>query len=232
MTDLTDVLKRATDGLSPESPDRLVTDAVRRGSGLRRRRHAVAAATAAAGIAIVCVTVVLAVRPGHSVGAATSSSSSSTTAPAPPTFAVARDQVGATFARIIPGRISEEHDTPAGRVHDEGAYESSFLWNGFRVAVAIWPAPGGDPHTGCRAMTRGSLGDQTCVRVHGGWAVHDRSMDDQSYNRWVSVFLDNGFRVWVLIYNSDAEKGSATAGPPPLDVPDLERVATSDLWLH
>jgi hypothetical protein len=34
----------------------------------------------------------------------------------------------------------------------------------------------------------------------------------------------------VLIYSSGSEKGSATSGPPPLDVPDLERVATSDLW--
>jgi hypothetical protein len=57
-------------------------------------------------------------------------------------------------------------------------------------------------------------------------------MDDQNYNRWVSVYLDNGFRVWVLIYNSGEQKGSSSAGPPPLDVPDLEKVATSDLWFE
>jgi hypothetical protein len=55
-------------------------------------------------------------------------------------------------------------------------------------------------------------------------------MGDQSYNRWVSVYRDNGFQMWVLIYNSGSEKGSGSGGPPPIDVPDLERVATSPLW--
>ena len=55
-------------------------------------------------------------------------------------------------------------------------------------------------------------------------------MDDQAHNRWVSVYLDNGFRMWVLIYNSGSEKGTSAGGLPPLGVPDLEKVATSPLW--
>jgi hypothetical protein len=57
-------------------------------------------------------------------------------------------------------------------------------------------------------------------------------MDEQSYNRWSVVLRDNGFRVWVMIYNSGGEKGSSSAGAPPLDVPDLESVATSPLWFE
>ena len=71
---------------------------------------------------------------------------------------------------------------------------------------------------------------QSCVRVDGGWSKRDVMMDDQAYNRWVSVYLDNGFRMWVLIYNSGSEKGTSAGGPPPLGVPDLEKVATSPLW--
>jgi hypothetical protein len=61
--------------------------------------------------------------------------------------------------------------------------------------------------------------------------VHDPTMIDADYNRWVSVFRDNGFRVWVMISNGPA-KGSASGGPPPLDVAALEQVATSDLWFR
>jgi hypothetical protein len=82
----------------------------------------------------------------------------------------------------------------------------------------------------CRRATGDRGNEQTCVRVHGGWSVHDPRMGAQGYNRWASVYLDDGFRMWVLINSSGQDKGSGTAGPPPLDVPVLERVATSDLW--
>jgi hypothetical protein len=142
---------------------------------------------------------------------------------------VPRDAFGATFARVLPGTISHEHDTPAGQVHDQGGYTSTFDWNGFRVSLMIAPYPG-DSHAGCRSAVQGSLGSQSCVRAPGGWAVHDSMMRDTNLNRWVSVYRDNGFRMWLLIYNSGSEKGSDAAGPPPLGVPDLEKVATSDLW--
>lgn len=139
----------------------------------------------------------------------------------------------ATFAVLLLGSrgpaVEQPTFTHSGPT--SSTYESSFLWNGYRVALTMWPDPR-NPHGRCLAATLGSLGDQTCVRVSGGWAVHDRTMTDTDLNRWVSVFRDNGWRVWVLIYNSDAEKGSTSAGPPPLDVADLERVATSDLWFR
>ena len=148
--------------------------------------------------------------------------------PPKPAVSVSRDEVGATFARIIPGTISDEHDTPAGRVHSRGAYESTFDWNGYLVSLMITPFHG-DAADKCRAGV-GKRSGQSCVRVDGGWSKHDVMMDDQTFNRWASVYRDNGFQMWVLIYNSGSEKGSTTGGPPPLDVPDLEKVATSPLW--
>jgi hypothetical protein len=235
MTDLTDVLHRATDGLSPEAPDLLLERAVRRGAGLRRRRHARVATTAVCGLAAVGVlAVALLGRPAPDsqstpVGPGPTASSSATTAP-DPQVTVDRGDVGATFAAVLPGAITREHDVPADRVHEKGGYESSFEWDGFPVSVAMWPYPG-SARAGCADAVGDPGSEQLCVRVRGGWAVHDRTMGDTDYNRWVSVFLDNGFRVWVMITNGPG-KGSATGGPPPLGVPDLERVATSDLWFR
>jgi hypothetical protein len=232
MTDLTDVLRHATDELAPESPDLLLARAVRRGQGLRRRRRATTAVTAVGGIAAAVVVTALSLgRPGHATGAppVTVRPTVTTTSPAPaPQLGVGRHQVGSTFARIVPGTITHEQDVPARRVHSPGAYESVFDWNGYQVSVMITPYSGDAAHVCGAGVGRGH--GQSCVRVPGGLSVHDTSMDDQSYNRWASVYLDNGFRMWVLIYSSGSEKGSATSGPPPLDVPDLERVATSDLW--
>jgi hypothetical protein len=232
MTDLTDVLRRATDDLAPESSDLLLVRAVRRGRDLRRRRRATTAVTAVGGIAAAVVVTALTLgRPGHATGTppVTEQPTATTTSPAPPPqVSIGRHQVGPTFARIIPGTITHERDVPAGGVHSRGAYESTFDWNGYRVSVMITPYSG-DADQVCGAAV-GQGNGQSCVRITGGLSVHDTRMDDQSYNRWASVYLDNGFRMWVLIYNSGSEKGSATSGPPPLDVPALERVAISDLW--
>ena len=238
MTDLTDVLHRATDDLAPEAPDLLLTRAVRRGSTLRRRRRVTTAASSVAGLAAAAavVAVVLSGSPGTAdsaqvtdLGPTTSPTSTATTPPAGPRVTVARSDFGATFARIVPGTITREHDVPAQRVHEKGGYESTFLWNGYRVALAMWPYAG-DSRTACDRSAKGSLGTQTCVRVKGAWSVHDSMMDDENNGRWAAVLRDNGFRVWVMVSNTSADKGSFSAAPPPLDVPDLERVATSDLW--
>jgi hypothetical protein len=234
MTDLTDVLHRATDGLAPEEPDRLLDRAVRRGAGLRRRRHAVAATSAVSGLlaAGVLAAVVLG-RPAPATDrptvTETGPTASSPTATAPGML-VDRADFGATFAAVLPGRVTEEHDVTADHVHEKGGYESSFDWNGFPVSVAMWPYDG-SARAGCLGAVGDRGSEQFCVRVRGGWAVHDRTMSDADFNRWVSVFRDNGFRVWVMIANGPG-KGSATGGPPPLDVPDLEQVATSDRWFR
>jgi hypothetical protein len=239
MTDLTDVLHRATDDLVPEAPDLLLARAMRRGAGLRRRHRA--ARVAALGVAAAaCVALGLVVtRPFDHQGRMaqvtdrdSTPTSTPTVAPHPgrvPRVTVPRSAFGPTFAAVLPGTVTDEHDTPAGRVHDKGGYASTFQWNGYLVSLMIAPYDG-DPHTRCQSAVHGSLGTQTCVRARRGWAVHDANMADTDLNRWVSVYRDNGFRMWVLIYNSGSEKGSAAGGPPPLDVPDLEKVATSDLW--
>jgi hypothetical protein len=233
MTDLTDVLHRATDDLAPEAPDLLLDRAVRRGGHLRRRRRVVTVSSAVAGVAAACVVsaLTLARTDGAVAPQVTDPGPSLSTPDASrePRVTVDRHDFGATFSRIVPGAVTDEHDVPAGRVHEKGGYESTFLWNGYRVAVAVWPYRGG-ARAVCDQNVKGSLGTQTCVRVRGGWAVHDSTMGDQSLNRWSSVLRDNGFRMWVMIYNSADEKGSNSAGPPPLDVRDLERVATSPLW--
>ena len=143
---------------------------------------------------------------------------------------VDRRDFGATFAAVLPGTITREHDVPGGRVHEKGGYESDFFWNGFPVALRLVPYDG-PARTRCEAAVGDPGGGQSCVRVSGGWAVHDQMMTATDLNRWVSVYLDNGFRVWVMITNGPG-KGTAGGGPPPLDVPDLERVATSDLWFR
>jgi hypothetical protein len=238
MTDLTDVLHRATDQLAPEAPDLLLARAVRQGSALRRRRRLTTASAfgglAAAGIAVA----VLAAGPFDGSGApgvvdpGPTAASDATTSPSPPAararIAVERNDVGATFARIVPGVITDEHDVPAARVHGAGAFESEFDWNGYRVSLMISQYAG--PARARCVEGAGTGNGQSCVRVRGGWSKHDATMGDQSYNRWVSVYRDNGFQMWVLIYSSGSEKGSGSGGPPPLDVPDLERVATSPLW--
>jgi hypothetical protein len=235
MTDLTDVLHRATDDLAPESPDLLLARAVRRGAGLRRRRRITTGAAAVGGVAAACTVAALAL--GRSTDAAapppiTDQPTTQTTVqadPPQPAVAVSRDQIGATFARIIPGSITDEHDVPAGRVHSRGGYESTFDWNGYLVSLMITPFDG-SAHRHCVIPTWTTGSGQSCVRVPGGWSLHDVMMHRQGYNRSASVYLDNGFQMWVLIYNSGSEKGSTTGGPPPLDVPDLEKVATSPLW--
>ena len=246
MTDLTDVLRRATDDLAPASPDLLLARAMRQGAGLRRRRRRrrLAAGSAAGLAAAACIAVGSVVgNPYDDTGAARitghgpepSPTVTPDRAPDPgpgPHVTVSRDALGATFARIIPGTVTQEHDVPADHVHEKGGYESSFLWNGYRVAVAMWPYAG-SARQRCADdvdLPGRQQSGQTCARVPGGWSVHDRQMGETNLNRWVSVFRDNGFRVWVLIYNSGSEKGSSTTGPPPLDVPDLEKVATSPLW--
>ena len=234
MTDLTDVFHRATHDLAPGSPDLLLTRAVRRGADLRRRRRITNGAVALGGVAAACAVVVLTL--GRSTDAAVpppiaeQPTTQSTVQADPPKSAVvvSRHHVGATFARIIPGSITDEHDTPADRVHSRGGYESAFDWNGHLVSLMITPFHG-DAAQKCWAGVGKGTG-QSCVRVDGGWSKRDVMMDDQAYNRWVSVYLDNGFRMWVLIYNSGSEKGTSAGGPPPLGVPDLEKVATSPLW--
>ncbi|HET9840683.1 MAG TPA: hypothetical protein VFQ01_01660 [Nocardioides sp.] len=233
MTDLTDVLHRATDDLTPEAPDLLLARAVRRGADLRSRRRATAALTAVVGIAAaVSVTALTLGRPGHATGThpVTEQPTATATSAAPrPQISIGRHQVGRTFARIIPGEITHEQDSPARKLGMRG-YKSMFDWNGYEVGVMITPYSG-DADQVCGAGV-GQGNGQSCVRIPGGLSVHDVRMDDQNYNRWVSVYLDNGFRMWVLIYNSGEQKGSSSAGPPPLDVPDLEKVATSDLWFE
>ena len=238
MTELTTLLRRVTDELAPEDPDRLLTAAVWQGTGLRRRRRAATTAslTGALATAAVVVSVTLAgsghptttepltdvtVTPSHTAGDVRTA----------PSVTVGRADFGTTFARVVPGAITREHDVSADHVHEKGGYESTFLWNGYRVSLAMWPYRG-PSHAACRDATKGSLGTQTCVRLDGGWGVRDSMMDDQDYGRWASVLRDNGFRVWVMISNSGADKGTATGGPPPLDVSDLEQVATSDLWFR
>jgi hypothetical protein len=235
MTDLTDVLVRATDDLAPDSPDLLLAGAVRRGVALRRRRRLAMTGTTVAGLAAASVVAALTLgRAGHvsAVPTITEQPSSRATVevkPATPHIAIDRDQVGAVFAAILPGTITHEHDTPPAHVPYRGGYMSSFDWNGYRVAVQIVPVHQ-DAREACGRATGDRGNDQRCVRVSGGWSVHDPHMDETNTNRWVSVYRDNGFRMWVLIYNSGDEKGSSAGGAPPLDVSALERVATSDRW--
>jgi hypothetical protein len=232
-TDLTDVLRRATDGLAAEAPDLLLARAARRGAELRRRRRVLRTAYTVTGLAAACVAVTVALGGSHRPAAGPVVTTPPTAGPTTGSpgdrahLAVRRDEVGATFARIIPGTITHEHDAAAAP--DPGGYASAFDWNGYRVSVQIAPITR-PPRAECRWLTGGAGSGQTCVRVRGGWSVHDAQMDDQSYNRWVNVSLDRGFRMWVLVYNSGGEKGSAASGAPPLGVPELEKVATSDLW--
>jgi hypothetical protein len=235
MPDLTDVLHRATDDLAPDAPDLLLAGAVRRGAGLRRRRQAVRAAGGSALVAaVVCGVVAIGAQSGGPAREALTdpvSTLSDSPSVTPHTqLAVDRSQIGATFAQVVPGTISDEHDVPAGRVHSRGAYESEFDWNGFRVSVILTPFDGDARHACERTLDR-QVTSIRCVRVPGAWVVRDDTMGEQSSNRSANVFRDDGWQAWVLIYNSGDEKGSSSAGAPPLDVADLEKVGTSDLWV-
>ena len=168
MTDLTDVLHRATDGLSPEAPDLLLERAVRRGSGLRRRRHAITAASAVSGVAAAGVVVALLLgRSGPTTERPTSIDSAptaSTSLPPPDArVTVDRHDFGATFAAVLPGTITREHDVPGGRVHEKGGYESDFSWNGFPVALRLVPYDG-PARTRCEAAVGDPGGGQSCVQ--------------------------------------------------------------------
>jgi hypothetical protein len=125
--------------------------------------------------------------------------------------------------------ISRERDVPADGVHSRGAYESAFDWNGYRASVLLAPFDG-DSRSACERTMDQQVSSIRCVRVSGGWAVRGSQMDAQDNNRSANVLRDNGWQMRVLIYNSGSEKGSPSGGPPPLDVPDLEKVATSGLW--
>jgi hypothetical protein len=236
MPDLTDVLHRATDDLSPTAPDDLLSGALSRGGRLRRRRQAVRAAGGGSALvaAVVCGVVAIGAQSGGPVREAPAdpvSTLSDSPSVTPHTqLAVDRSQIGATFAQVVPGTISDEHDVPAGRVHSRGAYESEFDWNGFRVSVMLTPFDGDARHACERTLDR-QVASTRCVRMPGAWVVRDDTMGEQSYHRSANVFRDDGWQAWVLIYNSGDEKGSSSAGAPPLDVADLERVATSDLWV-
>lgn len=234
MTDLTDVLQRATDDLAPEAPELLLAGAVRRGAGLRRRRRTRHVIGGAALVGVVVGGVVALGSPSRGPVREAPSSvvntlSGSPSAPSHSRLAVGRNEIGATFARVVPGTISHERDLPADRVHSRGAYESAFDWNGYRASVLLTPFDG-DSRSACERTLDQTVSSIRCVRVPGGWAVRDAQMDAQDNNRWANVFRDNGWQMWVLIYNSGSEKGSPSGGPPPLDVPDLEKVAISSLW--
>ena len=237
MTDLTDVLHRATDDLAPDSAHDLVSGAVRRGARLRRRRRATTVAAYAAGLAVVATAGVAALQrqdagtatdPGFAAPTHVPALSPPKQSAARPGLAIDRDQVGATFASILPGTVTGEVDDPASEVPPPGGYSSEFQWEGVLVSVKLTPFRG-DAHAKCLSVVEG---DVTCVRVDGGWAVHDPHVAETDLNRWASVYRDNGWQLWVLDYNSSGEKGAVGAGTPPLGVPELTKVATSDLWFE
>ncbi|QNN53657.1 hypothetical protein [Nocardioides mesophilus] len=240
--DVTDLLQRATRELSPDVHT-MVAYGLRRGRVRQRRRRAVAAGAASAAAVLVTVGGVQllgSAGPAPRPIAPADSATPSVPSPAPSRaakarLAVATEQVPTTFASIAPGEVSP----PSAKSGPDSAPVVDFTWRGFGIRVGLTPddyvtgrsIP--DPARRCAEQGDGSV----CRPGPDGTVVSTSSftnpaVDGGTQVRSVTVFRPDGWDVLVMAYNGPGKEGPVTADAPPLGLPQLQRIASSDVWFR
>lgn len=250
--EMADLLDRATRDLAPDV-EALVAGGLRRGQVRRHRRQMVATVTSTV-VAVLAIVVAgsqllgpggIANRVIDPAGSATPTvgpASPTISAPKPtsPTttkarLAVTTEQIPTTFSSLEPGKVS----TPSAKSGPDAAPVVDFTWNGFGIRVGITPddyvtgrsvpdparrcaeQAGGDP---CRPGPDGTVISTT--------SVTNPTADGGTDMRSAWVFRPDGWDVLVMAYNAPSKQGPVTADKPPFTLPELRRIATSDIWFR
>ncbi len=254
--DLTELLRRETDDLAPDVLS-LVAGGLRRGRvRQRRRRVAAAVATSAAAVLVTVGGVQLigsdgpATRGIAPAAPSVTSAPSDTSAPSTPShpsrtpdsepppkaeLAVTTEQVPTTFATLEPGEVS----APSAKSGPDTAPVVDFTWMGFGIRVGLTPddyATGRSVPSPARRCAE--LGDGSVCRPGPDGTVVSTSsftnpaVDGGTQVRSVTVFRPDGWDVLVMAYNGPGKEGPAIAAEPPLDLEQLQRIASSDVWFR
>lgn len=236
-TGVTELLRRASDGLTPDV-DRLVTGGIARGRSRQRRARI---GTTVASLAVIGVVGALAVvvprldDPGRTVAeVATEPTPTATTSTEPPVpsatptlLARPAAEVPATVERVLAleGRISQ------ARVHrdDPRAKYVRFLVDGMVTGVGMHADPDGS-RARCEANAA-SMGG-TCQDAEGGGLLVSWGPTVVDGVTCTGVDLQRyGFDVWATSCNAAAFEGAPPLAPePPLDTDQLRTIVSTHAW--
>jgi hypothetical protein len=249
-TGVTELLRRASDGLTPDV-DRLVSGGIARG---RRRRRRARIGTTVASLAVIGVVGGLAVVVPHLGGADSARDpgvasdgggvvASETVSPTPtetptPDASVPRD-LAPFRADRIPAIVDEVLATTraagvrsADPVLDEPDQKFAvFLYDGMNTSVGMNSVL--EPSlAGCQEEAAGI--DGACVRLADGTVeqVWGPTLADGVTCQGASAYR-HGYVVWATSCNAvEAKDSPALAAEPPIEIGLLERIVLSDVWFE
>jgi len=232
---LSDLMRRATDGLEPDSPD-LVRRGMAKGVRLRRRRTA-GLSIAAASALVLTGGVVMAAQslgPGQA-GAQVASTPGLTVATATPsakpvtphgTLATLKKMLPATIKVSEPKTWGDSRFTAASVTVDDGKglAEVSVLVEG-GITQKTCPT---ENSRACQVLTDGSvLVSSRMEPAYQPGHPNDRGVSSNS----VELYRPDGVKISLMNFNSRDEKGSPKTRPePPFSVAQLTSMARSPLW--
>lgn len=242
--EMVELLRRATEDLSPDTRT-LVTGGLERGRRRQRRRRVtagLAAATASVALGIGSWQLLdTAEVSGRGVDPAAPTQTPSTTSasaeperePTPTVdLAVTTADVPTAFASLEGGEVS----APGPKSGPDAAPVVDFTWNGFGVRVGITPddyvsgqrEP--DPAVRCAEQTNDRCRPRPDGTVVSTTSGTNPAVDGGTRLRSVIVFRPDGWDVLVMAYNGPDKEGPVLADEPPFDVAELTRIASSDVW--
>lgn len=239
--DLTDLMRRATEGLQADSVD-MVGRAMRRGRQLRRRRNAGIGLGAAAVVALSAGTVLTV----GAIGQDKTDVQAATTPAAPAPVASAKAPKSDTLAalqKLVPARakISEPDDwsrrqfTAASVTVDDGKGLSELNVSIQRQQMAAGDCPASVGGWSCTVLSDGSRLISIAEEVTNGRGApekfpHGRPDQGVKDNR-VELHRRDGVVISITNYNARDEKGSPnTRALPPFSVAELTAMVRSPLW--
>jgi hypothetical protein len=242
--DMTELLQRATRDLTPDVQG-LVAGGLRRGRVRQRRRRTATAVVTGAVAVLVTVggfqllsadgTTSRGIAPADPARPSASTHSTRPEAAAKAELAVTTQQVPTTFASLEPGQVSR----PSPKSGPDAAPVVDFTWEGFAVRVGLTP----DDYVNGRSIAdpvrrcAEDAGGKPCRSGPDGTVVSTSSFTNPAADggtkvRSVTVFRPDGWDVLVMAYNGPAKEGPVTADEPPFDLPQLKRIASSDVWFR
>jgi hypothetical protein len=232
---LPDLMRRATDGLEPDSPD-LVRRAMAKGVRLRRRRTAGLSIAAASALVLTGGVVVAAQSLGPDpAGAQVAGTPGLTVATATPSAKpVTPKDTLATLRKLLPATIKVAEPKTWGDSRFTAA--SVTVDDGKGLAEVSVVVEGGYPQTSCRTDDR-----RACQVLSDGSVVVSSRMEpvyqtghpnDQGVaSNGVELYRPDGVKISLQTWNSRDEKGSPKTRPePPFSVAQLTSMARSPLW--
>ena len=243
-TGVTDLLRRASDGLTPDV-DRLVAGGITRGRTRQRRARI---GTAVAGVAVIGVVGGLAAvvpqggsrtapEPPLATDPPPTSTASETPAPEPPSPATTERALAEFRVADVPEIVntivgtrlaapSRPTDTVLDDADEKVVY---FLYDGMETAVGMGfnQLPTVARCEEINAQLDGSCAELSDGTVRLTWGP---TLADGVTCQGVSAYR-HGYVVWANSCNAASSKDAAPLQPaPPLSLAQLESVATSEVW--